>query len=60
MKSILGFWGKTAHLLFSLMGAPAKIKGAGGVFPAANLVAGKDILRGGHCSKQPLSVPAFL
>lgn len=28
-KSILGFWGKTAHLLFSVMGAPAKIKGGG-------------------------------
>lgn len=42
------------------MGATAKIKvGSAGVFPAANLVAGKNILRGGRCSKQPLSVHAF-
>lgn len=58
MKSILGFWAKTAHLLFSLMGATGKIKrGSAAVFPAANLVAGEDILRGGHCSVPPTPHP---
>lgn len=31
MKSILGFWDKTAYLLFSLMGKPAKQRGGEGV-----------------------------